>query len=382
MNQGDVVHRVLGSLHDAMLDDARWPAASAWIDAAFCSRGNALVVGRGRSQADAQIFFTRFCKEGEREEDAERRYFDLYYPGDERVPRITRLPDSLLVPTRDLFTSQELKTSPVYNEFLRDNYQNSLNARLEAPDGSSIFWILADPRKSDGWGTAEVELLELLLPHIRQFVRVRQALASKGLLGLSLLSLLDNARVGILQLDTDGRIRVANGRALQVLREGDGLFDERSFLRAKLPADNSRLKGLLRNALPAVGDTPASGSMTVQRPAGKQGLVLHVIPIAADQTDSYVRPARALVQIIEPGIQPDLDPGLVAASLGLTSTESRVVAMLAGGSAVRDIALVMGCQENTVRFHIKQMHQKLGVSRRTELVRLVMSLAGRSELRR
>ena len=375
MSQGVDVRQVLSSLYEAMLDDARWPAASASIDAACRTKGNALVVAKGHSQADGQIFFARFCKTGEREEDDERRYFDLYYPIDERIPWMPRLPDSVLVPTRDLFTAHELKTSPVYNEFLRESYQASLNVRLDGSDGSSIYWTLADPTQGNGWGTEQVELIKHLLPHMRQFVRVRQALEFKGLLGLSLMKLLDNARVGVIQLDINGRIRVANGRALDILREGDGLSDERSFLRARLPADNNRLKNLLARALPAFGDPPVSGSMTIRRPSGKRRLVLHVIPNAGGQADEYDPFAGPLVEIIEPGNHPDIEPGLVGVALGITSRESQVAVMLAEGRAVSDIAMALRCQENTVRYHIKQMHQKLGISRRAELVRLVMSLA-------
>ena len=373
------MHRILSSLYEATLDDARWPEVSALIDAACLSKGNSLVVGKGHSQADGRILFSRFCKNGEREENAERQYFDLYYPNDERVPCLTRLHNGLLVPTRDLFTAHQLKTSPVYNEFLRESYQAGLNVRLDGPDGSSIYWILADPIRTDGWGSSQVELIEHLLPHIRQFVRVRQALAGMGLLGLSLMNLLDNARVGVIQLDINGRIRVANERALDILRKGDGLSDERSFLRARLPAENNRLKKLLAGALPALGDPPTGGSMTVGRPSGKRRLVLHVIPSAGKQSDGYERLAGPLVEIIEPENQPGIKPGLVAAVLGITSTESQVAVMLAEGRAVRDIAAALRCQENTVRYHVKQMHQKLGISRRAELVRLVMSSARGSE---
>ena len=231
------------------------------------------------------------------------------------------MPDSVIVPTRDLFTAHELKTSPVYNEFLRESYQASLNVRLDGSDGSSIYWTLADPTHGNGWGTEQVELIEHLLPHIRQFVRVRQALAGKGLLGLSLMKLLDNARVGIIQLDINGRIRVANGRAVDILREGDGLSDERGFLRARLPADNSRLKNLLAGALPAFGDPPVSGSMTIRRSSGKRRLVLHVIPNAGGQADEYHRFAGPLVEIIEPGNHAGIEPGLVGVALGITSRD-------------------------------------------------------------
>ena len=383
MTPRDTFDRILMSLHDAMLDDAHWPQTSALIDDACGMKGNALVVGKGRSQQDGEIFLARFCYHGERHPERERWYFDLYYPQDERVPRVAQLPDSSLVRIDDLYTEEELMRSPAYNEGLpRGGYQHGLNVRLDGPEESSIVWTLADSSASGGWGSGQVELIERLLPHIRQYVQVRWALASAEALGASLTDLLDNARVGVAYVDWRGRILETNDRALDILRRGEGLLDQGGFLRAQLPADNARLENLLTDALPTFGNPAVSGSMTVRRPAGKPRLVLHVTPITTEQLDIGGWVVAALVLIVEPGNLPGIDPDLVAAVYGLTPAESRVAVMLAEGSAVRDIAAAMGCQENTVRYHAKQMHHKLGISRRAELVRLVLSLAGSSEFRR
>ena len=43
-----------------------------------------------------------------------------------------------------------------------------------------MTWGLGDPVASDGWGSAKIALLHRLLPQIRQFVCVRQALVRAG----------------------------------------------------------------------------------------------------------------------------------------------------------------------------------------------------------
>ena len=41
----------------------------------------------------------------------------------------------------DLYTAEEMETSSTYNEFLvRTDQQDSLNVRLDGPDGSHITW--------------------------------------------------------------------------------------------------------------------------------------------------------------------------------------------------------------------------------------------------
>ncbi|MDE0703175.1 MAG: hypothetical protein OXH59_05560 [Rhodospirillaceae bacterium] len=62
--------------------------------------------------------------------------------------------------------------------------------------------------------------------------------------------LLDNDRIGVVQLGRDGRVLAANGPALDLLRRGDGFTDRDGALRASAPDDDERLKALLGRALP------------------------------------------------------------------------------------------------------------------------------------
>ena len=97
MNQRDAFNGVLASLHEAVFDDACWPAASALIDEACRIKGNMQVHGAGSSHDDVVIYRARLCYRGQRNEEFERRYFEEYHARDERVPRIRALPDSRLV---------------------------------------------------------------------------------------------------------------------------------------------------------------------------------------------------------------------------------------------------------------------------------------------
>ena len=384
MSQHGTFDRILASLHDAMLDDAYWLATSALIDEACGIKGSALVVGKGRSQADGQILLARFCYHGQRHEAREQWYFDLYYPWDERVPRVAQLPDSRLVPITELYTDQELKNSVAYNEALpRGGYQHGLNVRLDGPDGTSIVWTLADSTEPGGWGSEQIEMIERLLPHLRQYVQVRSALAGAEALGASLADLLDSTRIGVIHLDQRGGIVEANDRARGVLRRGDGLFDQDGFLRARQPADHARLETLLAGTLRTHGSkAAASDSMTIRRPPGMPRLVVHIKPVDDRRLDFGLRRVAALVLVVDAGSPPRLDAKLVAEALGLTAAESQVAVMLSEGRTVRDIAMATGRQEGTVHELLKRAYKKLGISRQVDLVRLVLPLADVSASRR
>lgn len=383
MNERDAFDRVVASLHEASLDDARWPAASSLIDDVVRADGNSLVFGAGTPKEGIQIYYAGFFRRGRRLREFEREYFGVYYPRDERAPRLRRLPDSKVRTFRSMYTDAELKGSATYNEFLaRGRAQQGLNVRLDGPGGTRIIWALNDPLDGDGWSSAQIELIERLLPHIRQHVSVRQVLTGARALGASLAELLENAGPGVIQLDWRGRIVETNDRARDLLRAGDGLHDSGGLLLARSSADNAALQDLLARALPPFGQQGSGGSTTVSRPAHLPPLVLHVNPVSQRETGSRAWPVAALVLVVDPASEPRIDPDLVANGLGLTPMESRVAVMLAEGRTVQQIAAAIGREVTTIRWHVRHIFNKLNINRQAQLARQVLSMGGMADVGR
>ena len=375
MSEPRAFERILASLYDAMLDDTHWPATSALLDEACGVVGNALLVGEG-PQDDIRVTFVGLYYRGQRRPDLEREYLEFYHPLDERVPRGRQLPDSHLVSIKDLYTAEELKTSLAYNEALRRaKYQQGLNVRLDGLDRSHMTWSLGDPVASDGWGSSQIAMIEKLLPHIRQFIHVRQALVRAQAGDTTVTALLDNPRIGVLHLDRRGRILAVNDPARSLLRHGEELSDADGVLQAREPDDQRRLARLVADALPTSNALAVSGSMRLGRSSELPPLGVHVKPVGVPQPDYGARHVAALVLIVEPGSLPRIDPGLVATILGLTPAESQVAVWLAEGKSVRDMATATGLTEGAIYWHLKQIYRKLPISRQVDLVRLVLSIA-------
>ena len=373
MNPRDAIDGILRQLYQAMLDEPHWPAVSALVDEACGISGNGLVVGDGSD--DSAVYFCTFLFHGERRQDLERAYFEVYHDHDEALPRLRAAPDGQLVYVPDLYSEEELKTSPAYNEMLpRLSSQKGLDVHFDGPDGLRIVWSIGDPVATAGWQSAQLELLDHLLPHVRQFVLVRQALAAAGAQDAGLAALLDQDRIGAIHLDRRGRVVAANATALAILRRGDGLYDRDGALHAWLPEDRGRLRKLLRRALPSLGgEASAAGSMTVRRPPGRPRLTLHVTPVGGAAADYGGLRVAALVLLVDPASRPRIDPGHVATVLGLMPSEGRVTALLAEGRSVREIAALTAFEEGYVRWLLKQVYKKQGVSGQVALVRLALA---------
>ena len=248
-------------------------------------------------------------------------------------------------------------------------------AHFDEPDGLRLVWAIGDPVDGGGWQSDRRQLIERLLPHVRQFVRVRQALAAGGASDAGLAGLLDNSRIGVVQLDRGGRVLEANVPALAILRRGDGLSDRGGTLQASAPADRERLQELLRDALPGLwGEIPAAASMTLRRRSGGAPLGLHVSPVGDGEADFGARRVAALVLVVDPARRPRIDPTRVAAAFGLTRSEGRAAALLAEGRPVSEIVAVTGWQAGYVRQVLKRIYKKQGVSGQVAVVPRVLAL--------
>ncbi|MDE0391591.1 MAG: helix-turn-helix domain-containing protein [Rhodospirillales bacterium] len=379
MTRRDAFDRAVAALQEAAFDDDRWPEAAGLIDEACRIKGNTLTYGSGASHDDMVIYLARLYFRGERSEEIERRYFDDYYRQDECLPRLRALPDCRLTHISDLYTAEEKTSSAVYNEILpQSDMQNSLRVRMDGPKGSRIVWSFGDPTEGDVWSFDQTDTIERLLPHLRQFVRIRQVLADMDGLKASLAALLDRGATGVIQLDRRGRIVAMNDRALHMLKSQEGLFDQGGFLCAHAAADNEKLQELLSRALPRFGGRGAGGSMVVNGRPALPRAVLHVTPVGPLRGEVPSWNVAALVLAVDPYGRLPVDPALVEAALGLTPAEGRVAALLAEGKTVREIAAATGRSEHTIRWHIRQIFEKQGLTRIGQLVPLVRSLAGDS----
>ncbi len=371
MDRHDKFNGILASLHEAMLDDSLWPAASVLIDEAVDINGSHLVISEG-----LEFHYQQLRYRGEGSDELERWFLE-HAMHDVRIPRIYGLPHGRVAHVRELYTDDEIKTSYGFNEVLAmGGAQNGLNVRMDVMGGMSVTWVLTDPSGDRvSWDSEQLALVEGLLPHIRQFARVRQVLANAEAMGATLAGLLDQTGVGVLHLDQKGRIVESNAPADAILVQDDGLCAKGRQLTARLKADNTRLEKLLAAAIPGPGPEGVSGSMMIHRwPVG--GYALHVCPVHRQNAGSGLAWVAAVVFIVDPAAQPRLDPERVATVLGLTPAEGQVATALAQGLSVRDIAATTHRNESTVRWTIKRIHAKLEVTRQADLVRMVLAAAG------
>jgi DNA-binding CsgD family transcriptional regulator len=225
----------------------------------------------------------------------------------------------------------------------------------------------------------EIALLARLVPHFHQALCLHRRLKETEAVYDAQRELTDCLPVGVILVDARGRVLDANRRAETILRRRDGLVQERETLSAAEPGESRALRALLVRdaATGAPGGWLPGDMLRISRPSERRSLQVLVTRLSRDTAparDSR-RPAAAVL-VSDPEDGPELIEEHVRRLHGLTAAEARTAVDLAYGLSVREIADRAGVQQNTVRWHLKQIYAKTGTHRQVELVRLVLGMPG------
>lgn len=174
-----------------------------------------------------------------------------------------------------------------------------------------------------------------------------------------------------------GRVVMHNAAADTLLNRRDGIAVHRGRLTAAQPDEDRQLHKLIADAA-ANGqglDRGSGGSLRFTRADPDAYYVVTVAPVrgANDRPlfDEIDRRAEAMVVVAEPLSRPGFPAEEIARVHGLTKAEARLAAAIAAGDTVRDYSDRHELSENTVRWTLKRVLFKTGVSSQSTLVRLL-----------
>jgi DNA-binding CsgD family transcriptional regulator len=182
------------------------------------------------------------------------------------------------------------------------------------------------------------------------------------------LAVLDFVPFGIILVDCDSTALLVNRRAERVLGEQDGFDTQGGKLVAARPTDTTRLRqSIARTWRLAHGPGPhPSDGFQLARPSGRRPLVIRIVPLQP-------RIDALAVVVCDPETRTAVEQRLLHQLYRLTRTEAQLVAALADGERLEDAAQALGVTLGTGRTYLKRVFAKMGVSRQTDLMRLLLS---------
>jgi DNA-binding CsgD family transcriptional regulator/PAS domain-containing protein len=218
----------------------------------------------------------------------------------------------------------------------------------------------------------EIAILRLLAPHIRRAVTIGDVLDLKKVEAQALGSTLDNLAAGVIVVAEENRILHANHAARRMFAKGTPIRSVSGRLAARgevAGAELAKAIDLARRDEAGIGATGIGVPLSDE--AGEPA-VAHVLPLARGDLRTRLLPqATAAVFVTQAAGAPLANIAAVAASIGLTPAEARVVERLLSGMSLVEVAAALGIAETTAKTHLSRIFAKTGVARQAELVALI-----------
>ena len=221
----------------------------------------------------------------------------------------------------------------------------------------------------------DVALFRTLIPHLRRAVQIGDLLHMRPIKADILTAALDNLSFGLLVVDSSDHIVHASRAAQKLLDEGVSLLIVNGRLSCPDRAAANRLTQAIRSAR-TMAPAEAGGYFGINLPSTSDAPCLaHVMPLLSDELRQRAGATAAALVFVTRADNHSLRLDCMAAAFDLSPGEMNVLALLASGRSLVDVAAALGIAESTARTHVKNLHRKTGVERQSELVALIHRLA-------
>jgi DNA-binding CsgD family transcriptional regulator len=238
---------------------------------------------------------------------------------------------------------------------------------------NSVVFTMQRERSQGDFDEDQTRLLGDIHLHLRRALVVHRRMLDLRQMADGAGSAIASLDVGLIGLDSGGTICFTNTLAESRLRESGLLGAHLGRLVVSgggSCADD--LAKLIRSALTRDRGHPPGGAITLR--SATQALHLAVLPVVG----SAIGLDRSCVflTVTDPSAPERPRNVLLAELFDLTPAETRVTMMLVAGLDPGEIGERTRTTVATVRYQLKMIYRKTGVSRQSQLVRLVSTLPG------
>jgi DNA-binding CsgD family transcriptional regulator len=344
----------LAAIHESAVDPGDWSGAlGAAVQLFQASKGALFTLEFDRLAAVSALGH---------EPDAQRAYTEHYYAVDPTMAACLAQPPHAPATVYEQF-SAAVRARGEYFAFARSidiGDVIGVSTRLEA--GHRCVLSLQRPVRGGHFDAEAKRVLGLLSPHVEIAHRVRRRLAHAASAQQALAAGLDRFAAPTFIVDASAAIRHMNLAAEQLLREARHI---RGGPRLGLtdPRAGAAFEAALRGAAAAAGRS----SWLAVAP----GLEAVVAPLREAQAPAGAG-RLALVVFAQCARHRPTVAGRMRQLYGLTPAEGRLVARLAEGCTLQELAQANRVSQATVRSQLRSVCAKTGVSRQADVVRLAL----------
>ncbi len=359
---------LLTSVYEAVAEPEAWQPLVTRIARALGSHSCQIGIWSSVAGRSEKIGWTANYTPSLRADYAQRHY--LRDPWLTWVRRI--VPGSLV--TGDVTTIEPKFTeSEIYNEYCRHlGIYYVIGAGISKMRDGAVANIGVHRERSAGPpGERQQRGLAMLVPHLAQALKLREAIGGLRVQRSALLHGLESLNLGSIVLDAGGHVLFADPAAESILRAQSQLSVRNGRLRLRDVSEDRQLTSLIEDATFAMIRGRPGGALGV-RIIPEQRLSIRVCPLPQSVAALHGPPAAAIVFLRRSPVGSTGLPRSLAQLYGLTPAEARLAEALANGRTLAEYAALMGVSINTVKTLCKRLYAKTGHHTRGAFIRDVL----------
>jgi len=228
-------------------------------------------------------------------------------------------------------------------------------------------------RAAPEFDAEEEAIAQILVTQMAHGLEVASRMDSNTFERILYLDVLDKLNVGFVIIDQNCRVTRTSGLAERILSRRDGLLVQGGKLCAANSLEDRELQKAIKVATQrtAVGDLESSRGLSFTKRSGSRTLGVMIRPV----TSGVGKTISVVIYIRDCDMAPDVESEFVRQMFDLTPAEAAVTRGLAAGLSLEDAATSLDISRNTARAHLRSIFSKSGITRQTELVRLVLNSA-------
>jgi len=361
--------RVIDSLYDASTDATRWSAALEQMAGLFDACAMTLLQFT-QSGAGAVFASTGISPES-------GDLYDRYYVGkDLTVKAAMMLPVGTFSGSDRAVSKKEWDRSEMVADLLLPNglYRIAGSVLLRNESGFASIGMHR-PRSAREFDDHDEQIYQVVQPHLQRALEVTRKLGRASEEREALADSLDCLATGVVILDGEGRILLANRTATDLAAAGDGFALTRQGPAAAHSNNTAALRKRIAEAASIDGtsrrDAPGQ-AVLLERPSGKKSFEALAVPLGRGNSLNGHGCGRVVLFITDPEREASPPTEWLRQLYDLTCAEARLAVALANGASLTEAAEQFHVARNTVRTHLQRAMNKTGTCRQGELIRLVM----------
>jgi DNA-binding CsgD family transcriptional regulator len=373
---GEALIEVIGSIYEAALDVAQWPAAMGRIARAVDGHRALLFVPEMKS--GGEFWAAHDVDPGMMAGYAEYyRHKDLWML---RSYDLALSPGSTLLDETTVSES-EYEKSEFWNDFARPiDIFRAACAIIESGQSPATrtYLTVFRPRRSERFDKHTLAFLQTIQPHLLRSRKLGRLLSSVASERTILQAMLAAVPTPMFACTADAQVRYANPAAEALLRENAGLRTDGLRIVATTPESTDQLAKAIGQASGTISPDGARTGQTLQVPQRSPGgsMTITVMPLPqADGRTPGIECARALIIVHRQQRSLELAVAGLRETFALTPAEVKLVGSMLDGVGLPQVATRLGIGHSTARTHLKHIFAKTQTHRQGELLQLVHSLA-------